>query len=1062
MVIKRFLTVSLLAVLIACNGGSNSDSDNFLGIGDDSNGSGPGNSALSFSPSLLDFGDIALSSSTTSSVTVTNVSDQAVYLTNIQGENSFFSRVGGTCFSGSGLLAVDATCTVTIQFTALTGGDHEGIFSFNYGTEPGDTDLTANLSLEGSAGVNPPTNYSLTNVAGTTVTIGWNDNSTNETSFEVNRCTGTVCAATFTADFTDFTAANATSYAFTGLTEGEYYRFRVRAVTGTNQSTWLEGSVMVTFGGIASVDDNGTGMADLTSLDCRTEAEGAYVSLSWNSVPDATNYFIYDVTGSGNTLLKTVSAPATSAIVTGLTINTAYNLLVTTGTSTGFISENATTTALTTTDYLPCIVLGKAEMTGGANAAGLQNPTAVKIYGGKMYLADRNNHRVLIWNTPPTGPTDLPDIVLGQDNMFSNYINNTPGNIGTVSGQSMNYPFGLWVGSIGGADRLLVADSSNNRILVWTSLPTTNHQAADLVLGQANLTINTADGGDVSRGLQNPYDVYSDGTKIYATDTGNHRTLIWNSFPATNFATPDVYLGQPDSTTTSSGCGADEMNSPQGVWSDGSRMMVAISSCHRVAIYESIPGTGTNPNPDTILGQTSLTGNSSSSAADKMNSPKKVRVFGSQIFVADYGRNRVKVWNSIPAPGNHGVASDFVIGLSNTGNSSGSQQNRLQNPTDIEISGTTVYVSDYNNYRIMGFNSIPTGDGTNADFLFGQGGFDKEVLNYYEDTNERSYDQPQGMAYDGTQFFVADPDRHRVLVYNGIPSSWNQDADYVLGQGNFSLQSSGRNQAALSAPRGVCVGGGQLWVPDYNNNRVMVFDLPITTNSPNAAAVLGQTSWTTNTTGTGLDQPRNPIACHYDGSKFFVVDRGYDRVLVWNSLPSMATVADNPAADFMLGTTTGNQTSQNQLYDPWGIYSDGTKLYVADAGNHRVMVWNSLTGVDDQNADFYLGGNTNWTSRNGLVSATGLNYPIDIVGDGGSGIYVLDASNGRVMKFDNPVATNDFASTVYGKSSFTDTTEPGNESMSLSTSARSLLRINNRLFVSDQGHSRVIATPIAP
>ena len=37
--------------------------------------------------------------------------------------------------------------------------------------------------------------------------------------------------------------------------------------------------------------------------------------------------------------------------------------------------------------------------------------------------------------------------------------------------------------------------------------------------------------------------------------------------------------------------------------------------------------------------------------------------------------------------------------------------------------GTRVYVADYDNHRIIGYNSIPSADATNADFQFGQFGF---------------------------------------------------------------------------------------------------------------------------------------------------------------------------------------------------------------------------------------------------------------------------------------------------------------------------------------------------
>ncbi|MCB9094219.1 MAG: fibronectin type III domain-containing protein [Halobacteriovoraceae bacterium] len=1058
-----------LNYLYSCKGGGGDNAvDEFLDVGNDQNdqqdnqddGPNVGNSALTFSPSTLDFGDIALSSTDQQTVTLTNASEVTVYLSEFVGESSIFSIASNSCPTGGNAFAPGATCNIDFLFSALTGGLHEATINVTYGVTSGAEDLIAYIEMQGSAGVNPPTGYSLTNVTGTTATISWNDNSQNEVSFEVSRCDGVSCATTFVAAFTDFVAPNTTTYQFTGLTEGAYYRYRVRAVTNVTTSDWLVGTTMITFGGVASVDDNGTGTSDLTGLDCRTITEGAYATISWNAVSDATAYFIYDASGGTNTLLTTVNAPATSTTLTGLTINTAYKLLITVATNKGYNSENSATADITTTDYLPCIVLGKTTPNDTTSTHGLYNPSGVMAYNGKLFVADRYNNRILIWNTYPTSNSDAPDVVIGQSGFGERYLNNTPGNIGTASAQSLREPMDVWAGSVGGTDKMVVADYANNRVLIWNSIPTANYTAADVVIGQGNFSVVNADGGDVTKGLQGPIGVWSDGTKLYIADYSNNRVVIHNTFPTSNFATPDVYLGQSSSTGQTGSCAADGMKTPTGVWSDGSTLIVSQNGCHRATVWYTVPATG-NPAALTAIGQTNLTNSSAGTGAVNLKNPYKPRMAGGKLFIADYTNNRVKVWNSLPAAGNHGVASDYVIGRSNTTNGNGLTQSRLQNPQSVAIDGTKVFVADYNNYRILGFNTIPLADDSNADFVIGQNSFTTEVVNDHNDISGTTFDAPEGMAWDGNQFFIADPERNRVLVYDGIPNSWNQNPDYVIGQGNFSLTTAARNQAQVNSPRGICVAGGQLWVPDYNNRRIMVFDLPITSNSPNAQAVLGQTTWTANSSGTGKDRVNQAIACYYDGTKFYVVDRTYDRILIYNSLPTMAGVGDNPAADVIVGTNTGNQTSQNQLYDPWGVYSDGTRLFVGDYNNHRVMVWDPIPVADDANASFYLGGNTNWTSRNSLVSSVGLSGPMGITGVG-TKIYVMDRNNGRVMVFDNPTTTNEAASEIYGKTDYLDTLEPADNSVLISSDARTLLKINNRLFLGDYNHSRVIAFPVTP
>ncbi len=113
----------------------------------------------------------------------------------------------------------------------------------------------------------------------------------------------------------------------------------------------------------------------------------------------------------------------------------------------------------------------------------------------------------------------------------------------------MRGPQGVWVQGT----RLFVADTQNHRVLIWNSIPTSNNQPADVVLGEPNF--NTAPPATVSdlpataTNLFSPVSVTSDGQRVYVTDLGHHRVLIWNSMPTQNGQAADVVVGQPTMTT---------------------------------------------------------------------------------------------------------------------------------------------------------------------------------------------------------------------------------------------------------------------------------------------------------------------------------------------------------------------------------------------------------------------------------------------------------------------------------------------------------------------------------
>ena len=126
----------------------------------------------------------------------------------------------------------------------------------------------------------------------------------------------------------------------------------------------------------------------------------------------------------------------------------------------------------------PNIVVGEqtfSSTSGGNSASGLNFPGAVYSDGTKLYVADTGISRVVIWNTIPTVNGASANVVVGQPNMTS-----------FASGLSAS-SFGTGVNAIytSATNELYVADASNNRVLVWNTIPSANGAAASSGYGAA-------------------------------------------------------------------------------------------------------------------------------------------------------------------------------------------------------------------------------------------------------------------------------------------------------------------------------------------------------------------------------------------------------------------------------------------------------------------------------------------------------------------------------------------------------------------------------------------------
>jgi hypothetical protein len=309
--------------------------------------------------------------------------------------------------------------------------------------------------------------------------------------------------------------------------------------------------------------------------------------------------------------------------------------------------------------------------------------------------------------------------------------------------------------------------------LIWNSIPTTTQQAADIVLGQPNMTTGTCNTGTISsQTLCGPTFVHSDGTRLVVSDESNSRVLIWNTIPTSNQQAADIVLGQPNMTS----------------------------------------------NLDYSL----------SPAANTLYYPGSVFISGTKLFVVDSGDNRILIWNTFPTTDQQ--AANVVVGqVDMISTSSGTTSSTLSYPYMLTIRGSKMFVSDYGNSRVLIWNAIPTSNATPANVVIGQPDFTSSGTNTGGLSANSLAEAAGPVVDDQGRFYVADFSNNRVLIWNQIPTSNNQAADAVIGQANFTTATANTDGVSASSsynPWGLLVHEGKLWVTDFGNHRVLQFTIP--------------------------------------------------------------------------------------------------------------------------------------------------------------------------------------------------------------------------------------------
>ncbi|MBV8569682.1 MAG: hypothetical protein JO319_03640, partial [Acidobacteriaceae bacterium] len=158
-----------------------------------------------------------------------------------------------------------------------------------------------------------------------------------------------------------------------------------------------------------------------------------------------------------------------------------------------------------------CNVCGLAAL-AVANQNVFPGIAGVSSLGRTVVAADPAHHHVLIWRDS-SEPNAEPDVILGRPDSSS------------ISASTLVNPVSV---AFDGR-HVFVGDAALHRVLVWDTLPTSNDQPADAVLGQPSFSsTDTSDNPDAGT-IFLPSALASDGTNLFVADAAAHRILVFTA-----------------------------------------------------------------------------------------------------------------------------------------------------------------------------------------------------------------------------------------------------------------------------------------------------------------------------------------------------------------------------------------------------------------------------------------------------------------------------------------------------------------------------------------------------
>ena len=220
------------------------------------------------------------------------------------------------------------------------------------------------------------------------------------------------------------------------------------------------------------------------------------------------------------------------------------------------------------------IVIGQSDMntnTPTTSPNGLFHPTDVFSDTEHLFIVDRENNRVLIYDSIPKTSGASADYVIGHSDFYD-------GSSLPPSDSTLYYPYTVF----SDGTHLFIADKY--RVLIYDSIPQKNNAKADIIIsGQGTASDSTFSG--IS-------DIYFDGNNLFLADYGYNRVLIIPN-PFSN-KKASIAIGQNRFTDSlpnqGNNAAASTLYHPSGIFLKDTLLYVTDTYNNRVLAFQDLQG----------------------------------------------------------------------------------------------------------------------------------------------------------------------------------------------------------------------------------------------------------------------------------------------------------------------------------------------------------------------------------------------------------------------------------------------------------------------------------------
>lgn len=318
-------------------------------------------------------------------------------------------------------------------------------------------------------------------------------------------------------------------------------------------------------------------------------------------------------------------------------------------------------------------------------------------------------------------------------------------------------------------------------------------------------------------------------------------------------------------------------------------------------------------------------------------------------------------------------------------------------PQGIASDGTNLYVADSLNNTIrrivIASGEVTTLAGSSAATAGSMDGNGKSALFW----------EPTGIATDGTNLYVTDNINHAIRKI-AIATGEVTTLAGLAGVSGVADTASGI-PATFNYPTGITTDGANLYVTDSSSNtirKIVIASREVTTVAGSSAAAAGAID------AAGLSALFNhPLGITTDGTSLYVAD-SFNNTIRKIAIASceVTTLAGSSAAaaGMMDSVAVSSVADASKLvidgttarfWQPTGITSDGTNLYVSDTVNNSIRKIMIASGQVTTLAASNAGVPGTMDSNDGGLAR--FNHPRGITTDGTS-LYVVDSLNNTIRK----------------------------------------------------------------